>query len=305
MLAEFALEPGLLNNWDRFQRFAGLFGVAHGRLIARYPKKWQDLVLASVTCGQVEKHKIAEALVRASKSFLLPREHDWNASLPWLDNAVAEHGKRPFAAILAATNPVGHTDIVDATDLDVTALPPKVQAGPSQLVVRTAAEMAAAVRVLLQFSKKIVLMDRNFAPDKARFRDPLAEMLLCCLDRFGKPRPVEVELHFGHRILADAPDFKASCEAWLQDVIPIGMRFTVVRWNHDDLHNRYVLTDRGGVNVGEGLDEANQKSTRSDDIFGLLSPTTAAELLERCCGTAGKAKQLLRHPIAGKRKTQP
>jgi hypothetical protein len=304
MLAEFALEPTLLHNWDRFQRFVSLFGVGQGRLISRFPKKWQEMVLASVTCGPVEKQRITEALVRATKSVLLPREHDWNAALPWLENAVTEHAKRPFDAILAASNPANHGDVVDSSDLDVTALPAKLQAGPSRLVVRSAAQMAAAVRVLLQFSKKVVLMDRNFSPDSRRFRDPLGEMLMYFLDRHGKPRQVEVELHFGHRILDDAPDFKAACEAHLQDVIPVGMRLTIARWNHEDLHNRYILTDRGGLLIGEGLDEANPRSTRTDDVLTLLSPKDAADLMERFCGAAGLAKQLPRHSITGRKATQ-
>jgi hypothetical protein len=304
MLAEFALEPTLLHNWDRFQRFVSLFGVGQGRLISRYPRKWQEMVLASVLCGPVEKLRITEALVRAAKSVLLSREHDWNPAVPWLENAVAEHAKRPFDALLAGSNPASHRDVVDASDLDVTALPAKLHAGPSRLVVRSAAQMAAAVRVLLQFSKKVVLIDRHFSPDSPRFRDPLAEMLMCFLDRHGRPRQVEVELHVGHRILDDAPDFRAACEAHLQDVIPLGMRLTIARWNHEELHNRYILTDRGGLSIGEGLDEANPKSSRTDDVLTLLSPETAAELMERFCGAAGLAKQLPRHSITGRKVTQ-
>jgi hypothetical protein len=305
MLLEFALEPSLLQNWDRFQRFISLFGVSQGRLISRFPKQWQEMVLASVTCGPVEKHKITEALVRVAKTVLLTREQGlWNLSATWLENAIVEHGQRPFDGILAAGNPSGHADVVDAADLDVTSLPAKLQTGPSRLVVRSAVEMAEAVRVLLRFSKKIVLMDRNFAPDIRRFRDPLGEMLLCLLDQHGKPRQVEVELHFGHRVLDAAADLKAACEAHLQDVIPLGMRLTVARWNHDDLHNRYILTDRGGILIGKGLDEANERSARADDVLTLLSPETAAELMERFCGAAGRARQLLRHSIAGWRRTQ-
>ena len=63
MFKEFALEPRLLHNWDRFQRFIGLFGVEQGRLIARFPKKWQQMVLDAVTCGQVEKARIEEAKI--------------------------------------------------------------------------------------------------------------------------------------------------------------------------------------------------------------------------------------------------
>src|SRR5262245_35647980 len=116
MLADFALEPALLNNWESFQRIVSLFGASQGRLISRFPKKWQEMVLASVVCGPVEKLRITEALVRVTKTVLFPREHDWNALLPWLDNAVAEHGKRPFSAILAVSNAVNHSDIVIASD---------------------------------------------------------------------------------------------------------------------------------------------------------------------------------------------
>jgi hypothetical protein len=304
MVGEFALEPALLHNWDRFQRFAGLFGVAQGRVISRFPKRWQQLVLDSVTCGPVEKAKIEEALRRRLGDRLFPRHHEWQDDLTWLDNAVVEHGKRPFGAILAAGNPNEHVDIVDASDLDVTALPEKLWAGPSKLVVRSATEMAAAVRVLLEFSRKVVLMDRNFSPDNRRFRHPLAEMLLLLLDRHGKPRQVEVELHLGHRILDSAPDFKATCQAHLQDIIPVGMRLTVARWNHDDLHNRYIITDRGGILIGEGLDEPNRTSTRTEDVLSLLSQGTAMELMERYCGAIALSKQLLRHAIAGRRVTQ-
>lgn len=302
MIAEFALEPGLLHNWDRFQRLVALFGVGQGRLISRFPKKWQEMVLASVTCGPVEKHRITEALIRVCNTSLLAREQGVYAQdKSWLDNAIVEHASRPFSAILASNGAAGNNDVIDASDLDVTALPPKLRAGPSKIVKRSAAEMAAAARVLLCFSKKIVLIDRNFSPDKPRFREPLEAMLMYCLDQFRKPRNVEVELHLGHRVLDDAPDFKASCAVWLQDVIPVGMRLTVVRWNHDDLHNRYLITDRGGIQIGEGLDEANEQSPRTDDVLSLLSPETAQELLDRHCGPGGQAKHQLRHPIAGRK----
>jgi hypothetical protein len=146
-------------------------------------------------------------------------------------------------------------------------------------------------------------MDRNFLPDSNRYRDPLGEMLMYFLDRHGKPRPVEVELHFGHRVLEIAPNFEAACNAHLQDIVPVGIRLTVVRWNHDDLHNRYILTDRGGIQLGEGLDAANTRSSRTDDVLTMLAPATAAALMERYCGAEGRAKQLPpRHEIAGRRK---
>lgn len=303
MLAEFALEPSLLHDWNSFQRLVGLFGVSQGRLISRFPNKWQQMVLDAASCGQLEKKKITEALIRATKSVLLPREHGWDPAQPWLDNAIAEHGMRPFDGILAAPNSSVHTYIVDAADLDVTKLPASLQVYPSRRVDRSAAQMAAAVRVPLQFSKRIVFIDRYFSPDNRRFRDPFEEMLMHCLDRHGRPRQVEIELHIGHRVLDSAPDFGAACDAHLQEVIPVGMRVTVARWNHDEFHNRYILTDRCGISIGQGLDAANSKSNQTEDTFVLLAPEAAAELMDRHCGAVGRAKQLLRHVIVGRKRT--
>ena len=84
-----------------------------------------------------------------------------------------------------------------------------------------------------------------------------------------------------------------------------GMMFTIVQWNHDDLHNRYIITDRGGIQVGEGLDEAHAASTRSDDVLTIISLATAAKLMDRYCGSVDKAKQLLQHRIIGRKPTTP
>ena len=107
MLAEFALEPRLLHNWDRFQRLIALFGLSQGRLISRFPKKWKEMVLAAVTCPPVEKAKIEEALRRRLDDRLFPRHHNWLDDFSWLENAVAEHGIRPFHDVLAASTVSG------------------------------------------------------------------------------------------------------------------------------------------------------------------------------------------------------
>lgn len=55
-------------------------------------------------------------------------------------------------------------------------------------------------------------------------------------------------------------------------VIPIGMQVTIGLWrqrvNGEEIHNRYILTDRGGVKFGNSLREGDAGTT--DDI-NLLS----------------------------------
>jgi len=111
MINEYTLEPSLLSNWKDFRYFVENFGVSYGRLISRYPKQWKRLVYESLShCGDVERKKIVEALARIDDK-LLPRINDGDNQKVWLLNAEAEHGRRPFHAIIAHEKPNANPDI--------------------------------------------------------------------------------------------------------------------------------------------------------------------------------------------------
>ena len=81
---------------------------------------------------------------------------------------------------------------------------------------------------------------------------------------------ITIEIHTGH-IADDAPDwttFRRECEKHLPAVVPAGVELVVRRWRNRDggdrLHNRYILTDIGGVQFGVGLDEGDPGTT--DDV---------------------------------------
>src|SRR4051812_26173081 len=96
MIREFALEPGLLNNWSNVRFYLGRFGVAQARLIARFPRRWEQMVLDGLTsCRPVERLRIVEALKQA-RDRLLSRHHQYDESRDWLENAEEEHTQRPF-----------------------------------------------------------------------------------------------------------------------------------------------------------------------------------------------------------------
>jgi hypothetical protein len=97
-----------------------------------------------------------------------------------------------------------------------------------------------------------------------------------------------VELHAGAGDWA-APwqDFKSTCEKYLPRIIPAGLTLLVRRWENrkggDKLHNRYILTDVGGVEFGVGLDEGDPGTT--DDIT-LLSADSYRRGLNDYTGSA-------------------
>jgi len=296
MIFEYALEPQLLSNWSRFQRVVGLFGITKGRLISRYPKRWARLVYDSVPSGTTEKSKIEIALKRVERDLLLPRNHQWDDAIDWLTNAIAEHGRAPFQAILAG-GPHANVVVIDANDLDSTDLPPLLHAGPSRIVARDASEIGKAVRSLLLVSKKVLLVEPNFTIKSPRFQDPLAAILMAALDLQMRVRPdAEVELHLGMDKLDEYPNKQGALDAFLRLHVPERMNFTVVGWHKDDIHNRYLVTDRFGISIGEGFGLPDEKSSRTVDVLAVLDAATAARLMTQY---SDKAKHKLSHRIVG------
>ena len=65
------------------------------------------------------------------------------------------------------------------------------------------------------------------------------------------------------------------------------MRVRVVRWRSGELHNRYVLTDVGGISFGQGLDQASD-TAQQEDVVTLLDKGLAEELLQGFIGSPPK-----------------
>lgn len=296
MIFEYALEPTLLADWNRFQRLVALFGVTKGRLISCYPKNWAWRVYDAVPSGTTEKSKIEIALWRVKSDLLLPRNCQWDATAPWLPNAVGEHGRNPFQAILANTSHAC-AFVVDASDLDSTDLPQLLEASPSRIVTRNASEFGKAVRPLLLISKKVLIVEPNFTIKSPRFREPFEAIVMAALDLQMRVRPdIEVELHLGMDKLDEYHNKQASLRAFLEPHVPEGMNLTVVGWHKEDLHNRYIVSDRFGISIGEGIGLPDAKSTRTDDVLAVFDAATAGKLMLQYCD---KSKHKLSHLIRG------
>jgi hypothetical protein len=284
MLHEFALEPSLLNGWQVVRYFMGKFGVDQGRLISRYPKRWEKMVLDALSCPPVEKARIEEAL-RRGKNRLLSRHNEYQESLPWLANAEAEHAVRPFHAIIAADNPNNRLFILREADLDETQPAPLWAISRSRLVKRTATDMGRVLQVLLRMARTVVFVDRNFGPKSKNFRLVLEGCLVAMLDQHKKCQAHRIEYHTGDDL--DGGDFTTLCHGHLPEIIPNGVRLRLVRWRSSELHNRYVLTDMGGISFGQGLDQASD-TAQQEDVVTLLDRTVAEELLQGFIGQAPK-----------------
>jgi hypothetical protein len=281
MIVEFALEPALIANWRDYRYFIGQFGASKGRLISRDPKRWKRMVLeAAQASGDIEFAKITESLSNID-AMLLTRFHEWDRNHDWLSNAVIEHQRRPFHGIIARENPTGATFVLCGDALDpADPSPPEIWAIPTSIqVARTPADLASCVVLLLRHCKQILFIDPHYDPANRRHNLPLQEFLKIIASRDSQlAAPIRMEYHTSNKN-RDKAQFAADLARWVQPYLPPKSLLTIVRWNVAELHNRYIISDRGGVMFGHGLDQDDSIPTAYDTI-SLLDEKTCSELLD-------------------------
>ena len=268
MINEYALEPSLLNTWHRFRYLSEKFGYCRGRVISRYPKHWERMVYDSLSeCGPVEKKRIEEGL-RRLKPAIHSRFHEW-FDLPWLENALIENGKRPFHAIIAPANPNNLACVICEDGLDE-ATQPRWQASVQQHVQRDAASLAKCAELLLNSAREIIFVDPHFSPAARRFTCRLEEFLEAIANRHPSASVTRIEYHTGDTSGGIKSFFDHECQLRLPRIIPHSMQIRFVRWDQASLHNRFILTERGGLKFATGLDEQDGSSP-AQDIVDLLA----------------------------------
>jgi hypothetical protein len=265
MFYEYALDPQLLNNWRDFRYFFENMGISKGRLISRYPKHWKRLVYESLNhCSDMERKRIEEALIR-SDGKLLRRHNQWDGNKDWLSNAEEEHTRAPFHAIIARNNPHGNGSVLVGDNLDEQESRWKMNVTCD--IPRKAQEMAASVATLLQASREIIFIDPHFGPENVRYRRPLCGFLNAALQN-RTIKLVRVEYHLEAKSTNEF--FDKECKK-LADLLPVGIEIRFMRWRElpgsEKLHDRFILTERGGVQFSVGLDDGNQGEMTNVNIL--------------------------------------
>ncbi len=276
MIYEYALEPALLNNWEDFRYFTEKFGFFQGRFISRYPRRWKKMVIASLSETGPKRTKMVER-IRKLDDRMLTRPHEWKPEKDWLTNAEAEHGRRLFRAILAKDNPRRHDDVLLGGDVEDDTPLFKIEGNIT--IPRSAREIATLVAPVLQHAEEILLIDSNFGPENPRHRHLMKKFLAAAISGRGTSPLKRVEIHLKEKAIKNkeqsAAFFRSQALEKLPRLIPECMNVRLVRWSdgdsNDRFHNRFILTDRGGLQFGDGLDDGGGKDQVSR--FGKESET--------------------------------
>jgi hypothetical protein len=186
--------------------------------------------------------------------------------MSWFANVSIEIARRAFDFVLVTTGggvgssfvPGTITEVLNDTRWDM----------PQGLPVRrVAANMADAVGPMLRIADRVILVDPHFNPTDLRYRRTF-EAFLSKVAEGAPPTSVEVQAAADKPSSPDGHFYKTQCESRLKTLIPRRMPVRFLRWNErpggEPLHNRYILTDVGGVSFQHGLDEGSANET--DDV---------------------------------------
>lgn len=272
MIHEYALEPELVATWANRQDcryFREKFGPGQPRIVSRYPKRWKRLVWDAFRSeNDIEKKLMEELLARMSERMVRRRNCVWESESTWLGNAQREHERAPFRAILARANPTDHASTLIAEGLGDST--PLWAAPRGVTIARSASEMAAVVAAMLRIAEIVIFVDPYFRPGRVENRRPLGAFLRAVVDGRAVEGPPRVEVHtsLDREGAPEVDFFHNECLERLPGCIPGGMRLAILRLSQrsggERLHNRYILTEVGGVVFSAGLDDGADGET--DDV---------------------------------------
>jgi len=270
MLQEYAVEPqAIAANWDTFRYLIEKFGVDQGRLISRFPRKWERWVIeAASELPDVEKHTLIEKL-NCTKKNRVASGRPYDEQITWPENAVSQQDEAPFHAIIAHENPENRDYILTPAEVDDAH--PLINVPPEIAVPRTAEALAAVAAPLLQNSREILFLDPHFKPRRPKWTHVLEAFLKASIP--GKHHISRCEYHFDWTNEELSREELNRCCTNLADLITNRLNVTFMAWkpreNGEKFHARYILTDIGGIRFDVGLDYEIGDEGQTTDM-GLL-----------------------------------
>jgi hypothetical protein len=197
------------------------------------------------------KKRLVAAVERLSRKALHQRNYVPDVGeKPWIYHAIAAHEDRPFKAILTNCYS-GNEKFIISCEKDF--INDSKWTIPLDLEVRrNDKEMILSIKPMLDCAREVVLIDRNFHPKKYRWRMFLTKLAKFLYDRTFSPSIRKIDFHIGDAISVN--ELQRLSEKYIKPIAPAGIKLNFYIWDRGKLHDRYVLTDIGGVRFGIGLD---------------------------------------------------
>jgi hypothetical protein len=264
MIKEFALDPdAITSSYREFCYFTEKFGVSQGRVISSFPKKWRKMVCDSALRehkGKVEFSKIVERLNRFGNDIVFDTGRpSGEGSQTWIDRALVEHARKPFAAIISATA-IDHPDVLLKDEIDEEN--PRFKTSRQLAIPRTAQALIGCAEFLIRHAKIIKLVDPHFDPSKSRYHRPLEQ--ICALLAGSK---AIIEVHRSNEIASDELIRRFQQHI---SILPSGVEMQLYIYEKAQMHNRFIITKCGGLIYGVGLCDNEEGGGAPDEEVILM-----------------------------------
>lgn len=265
MIFLYAVDPALATDWKALRYVLSHGGMDNARLLLKYPKGWFKEALAIAgQKGWAHSKRVEELWMRYKSScFVRPLVNlDYDPEMTWLNNALGIEGHIAPHAIIVP-NGQGHSNerVLEEDELDGNEL---WLVESSVSLERNAQAFEEAFRVLILCCRKLTIVEPHFDPAQEKWRSVLEALFRPLADA---NRSIEIEFHL--KAKATQENFSEQCEQNVRRRIPAGQTVRFVRWEkrgQEDLHDRHLLTELGGVSSGWGFD-ARPGSTTSVHSF--------------------------------------
>lgn len=269
MFYEYAIDPAILSDFERCRTFFESFKNRPSRLIADLPKKWIQEAFNAINqipheqCPPVRKKTLKENLKKILNINLCKNRlvEDWKRETNnWLEYAVNENSSYPFSAILGATGtsipaPVYVFDNLFFDSPDCWEKPEQ------QHIHREAKIIVETILPLLKVSKHLLLVDPYFSfvlPSWNNYR-PLLIELFSKVSEFNYGRGIsKIDIHTSDRHGGVQQDLDSK----VKPLLPPGLSIVCSQWPAHQMHDRFILTDVGGVFFGHGLGEPTDEGIK-------------------------------------------
>ncbi len=298
MFYEYAVDPKCYADPEQIKRLAGEFGWCEGRLISNFPKgkDWvrevkeaQDAIFESLPIMKQETLTEEWDRIRKKenqKKFLINSGRDFDFKSEWISNALREHQTKPFQAIIAHDKTIQDDDVLIPSDLN--GLESRWKVSHDDRVPRTPEAICNCVNRLLQASNHIRFVDPYFNPTQAEWRNTLLAFIKAALNNSSRIPRLEYHLKIDEDIKGDIDQikngsfklddkkwykkFSENCQIYMEKILPKTLEISLYLWceiepSNDWFHDRYVLTEKGGVRF-EGLNQGTNEGQKTN-VFRL------------------------------------
>jgi hypothetical protein len=285
MIVEFAIEPELMASCGRpieVNFMLQAFGLGTPRIFSEYPKaSWWKSEAAKHVQKQIQHKKITPLEVTrvtelikmlSLKSTKLRSSDDYKNDWGWSRNVVPENANKPFHAVLLRNKMEGIHNAITIEDLVASNL--LWDLPTSKTISRLLEHMLKSIKQLILKANHIVFVDPYYTNYNGGH-----VMLLSAILKLIKNRPDSpvLELHCkyessGRGSMAKPNDlFVNDITTFLKSCLQPEQTIKVVRWEQrgggEKLHDRYILTDLGGIKFSQGLEVGQLGETNDLDIL--------------------------------------